>query len=211
VAGTVAVGDFVPKWYGTPVDMITYGGVDVENYSQMPMQDTKLPLRIAYLGRFEVDTGVFELVRAVQAYLATHKATVELHLFGHGSLMKQLSNLQQSELPIFISPPVVDITGILKTFPIIFASGYLTILEALCARRIVFAYYNNPLREDYLRLHPAADSLFVCGSVEDVVTGLSKCIQDTNNAFVRSEHGWDWAQKQSWENLAQKYVSLWGL
>lgn len=77
--------------------------------------------------------------------------------------------------------------AILKDHPIVFASGYLTILEALCARRIVFAYFNNPLREEYLRLHPAANSMFICGSAADVAAGLKQLRESPVEVYARAQ------------------------
>jgi hypothetical protein len=210
--GRIAIGEFIPKWYGTQVDLISYGGVNVAHYSSVAGDLEHLPLRIAYLGRFERDTGIEEFVHATKQYCTLQGVKIDLHLFGRGRLEEHFLRLQSdSSLSITVSPPVSDTAKVLEKSPIILASGYLTILESLCARRIVFAYYNNPLREDYLRLHPAASSMFVCGKVQDVMQGLALCRENISRACLLSEPGWQWAREQSWDKLAQRYVDLWHL
>jgi len=212
VMGNIAVGKFIPKWYGTEPNMITYGGVDVERYSNITPDCNRLPLRVAYVGRFEQDTGILELINAIRAYYRVSGVRIDMHLFGSGRLKEDLLMLQSdSSVLVTVSPPVSDMTKVLERFPIIFASGYLTILEALCARRIVFAYYNNPLREDYLRLHPASRSMFICGNAQDVIDGLTLCHENIHGACQFSEPGWQWAKRQSWDNLAKQYLNLWSL
>jgi hypothetical protein len=115
----------------------------------------------------------------------------------------------EEDVDLKVAPPVGEVAAILKNHPLVFASGYLTILEALCARRIVFAYFNNPLREEYLRLHPAAKSLFICGSAQDVRAGLQQLQDSPAEVYARAQQSWRWAQTQTWERLAQTYLQLW--
>jgi hypothetical protein len=208
----MAIGDFIPKWYNTHADVVSYGGVDVGLYGSITERCDQLPLRLAYVGRFERDSGVLELVEAVRLHCKSSGRALELHLFGRGSLESELARLAPTDLlSLTVSPPVGNLRDVLRSFPIIFASGYLTMIEALCARRIVFAYYDNPLREDYLRLHPAAGSMFICGSADDVTDALAKCEQRIRWACEFSEPGWRWAREQSWDKLALQYTALWGL
>ncbi|MBI3945600.1 MAG: glycosyltransferase family 4 protein [Armatimonadetes bacterium] len=209
--GNICVGDFIVKWYGTRADYVTYGGVDVARYASAGPPCGELPLRIAYLGRYEPDTGVGELVEAAAAHQRASGRRVSLHLFGQGSLEAALRERSAAEgIPESVSPPVEDTAAVLARFPVLFASGYLTILEGLCAGRIVFGYYANPLREDYLRLHPAAKSLVICGGAADVVRGLARCDEDLPGACRASEPGWEWARQQTWDAVARLYLRLWG-
>lgn len=207
--GNIAVGDFIPQWYGTPADAVVYGGVHPHELAAG--EDIRsLPLAAAYLGRFEPDNGVLELVEALRQTHSAGGTRVPLHLFGGGSLESRLRELQNApELSLTMAPPVADVEAVLRRHPVIFASGYLTILEALHARRIVFAYFNNPLREEYLRLHPAAESLFICGNAEDVQAGLKRLRETPSEVYARAEAGWHWARNQTWERLAETYIALW--
>lgn len=208
--GNIAAGDFIPKWYDAPADAVVYGGVHPQEFSTNIKNITELPLSAAYLGRFEPDNGVLELVEALRQHYLTAGQKVPLHLYGNGSLEMQLTELQSNaDISMIVSPPVSDVNTVLQQHPIIFASGYLTILEALCARRIVFAYFNNRLREDYLRLHPAAEAMFICGSAADVQSGLKQLQEEPEKVYARAEPHWQWARTQTWERLAETYIQLW--
>ena len=210
VDGIISVGKFISKWYNTPPGEICYGGVDVKRYSSATIDYRKLPMRIAYLGRLEKDTGVLDLLEAVQRVSDTG-LKIELHIFGTGSLESKLRNSTAAcpQYSVVFHSAVDDTFSIVNEFPVICASGYLTILEALCARRLVLAFYNNPLREDYLRLHPAEASMFICGSADDFDAALDQIRSQPDLVSQRAELGWKWAQAQSWESVADLYVQLW--
>jgi glycosyltransferase involved in cell wall biosynthesis len=207
--GNIAVGDFIPKWYDTPADIVVYGGIHPQTSSQSN-NAKNLPQAAAYMGRFEPDNGILEIVEALRKHYQVTEQKFPLHLYGSGSLLEPLKNMQRSAgLCLEISPPVSNVDAVLQQHPIIFASGYLTILEALYARRIVFAYYNNSLREDYLRLHPAANAMFICGSADDVRAGLKQLQEKPDEVYARAEESWQWAQTQTWDRLAESYIQLW--
>ena len=214
VQGSIAIGDFIEKWYGTRSDIVNYGGVDVGRYGSLKTADhDPNVLRIGYFGRLEPDTGILEVVETVQKCGNKSDKKVRLDIYGEGSLRdKLLSIMKKNQLTdITILPPVRDTSSILAKYKIVVASGYLTILEALCAERIVFAQYHNALREDYLRMHPAASSMFICKSVDDFSAGISLCLSDPEGVIVKCRVGWDWAKKQSWESVAIMYANLWNL
>lgn len=214
VRGSIAIGNFIEKWYGTHSDIVNYGGVDVDRYSSLKTTDLHLEdLHMGYFGRLEADTGILELVEAVQLYTTKSGKKVILDIYGEGSLKdKLLSGLQNNLLSnITIFTPVRDISSVLAKCNIVVASGYLTIIEALCAGRIVFAQYQNPLREDYLRMHPAAASMFICKNTSEFSEAISQCSSDPDGVIRRSQPGWAWARKQSWKSVALSYLGLWGL
>ena len=211
VRGNIAIGDFIPKWYETAADVVNYGGVEVERYSPAPKNSGDPDnLRVAYFGRFEHDTGILDVVEAVHRCNAGSDRRVRLDLYGMGSLEERLAalcNLPSSA--VCIVPPVTDIAELLPRYTSVFVSGYLSILESLCAERIVFAYYHNRLREEYLRMHPAASSMFICGCRDDIIKGLSLCRSDPQGVVSKCRGGWNWAKKQTWDAVAGVYLKLW--
>jgi len=214
VQGSLAIGDFIEKWYGTRSDIVNYGGVDVGRYGSLKTADhDSNVLRIGYFGRLEPDTGILEVVEAVQKCGNKSDKKVRLDIYGEGSLRDKLLSIvgEETSVDIAIYPPVKDTTTMLAKYKIVVASGYLTILEALCAERIVFAQYHNPLREDYLRMHPAAASMFICKSSGDFSKAISQCQSDPEGVIRISQPGWAWAKQQSWESVAKVYTRLWGM
>jgi glycosyltransferase involved in cell wall biosynthesis len=214
VRGTIAIGDFIQKWYGTVSDIVNYGGVNVECYGSLETIDyDPKDLHIAYFGRLEPDTGILEIIEAIREFGCKSGKRVKLDIYGKGSLRDKLLSIMEEEpsVGITVYPPVKDTATIFARYKIVVASGYLTILEALCAKRIVFAQYNNALREDYLRMHPAASSMFICMNADDFLGAISQCRSDPEGVMAKCQMGWDWAKQQSWESVARAYIELWGI
>ncbi len=212
VKGHMAIGDYITKWYKTKANVVSYGGVDVHTFSKIPNSVFDLAPRIAYIGRLEPDTGIKELVESMEILRNSHGIEVPLEIYGKGQYEEIIRKFAVDRgLEISLYPPQEDLIPILQKCPILFASGYLTILEAFCARRIVIAFYNNDLREDCLRMHPATSALYICGNKSTVVQSIVRALNSPEGAVEKSMTGWKWAQTQSWDNLALDYLRLWGL
>lgn len=212
VQGNMAIGHYIEKWYKTKPDVISYGAVDVDIFSKIPNSVKDMPPRIAYIGRLEPDTGVKELVESMQVLKESYNLQIPLDIYGSGKYRDYILKFALDQgLAISVNPPQEDLVPILQNCSILFASGYLTILEALCAKRVVFAYYTNELRKDYLQTHPAAASMYICGNEQEVAQSLAEVLLNLNSACQKSKPGWSWAQKQSWEALATNYLKLWNL
>ena len=211
-AGSINIGHFIERWYGTRADIVSYGGVDIDKYyyDKQPSLNRE-KIKIAYIGRFAEDTGIYKLILGVKEYCKRYKnMRIELHLFGDGNISKTLLHIDENiKLTIKVENPIIDSSLIIRDYEIIFACGYLTILEALCANRIVFSYYNDSIREDYLRMHPVTSSLFICGDEDSFIDGLNRCVNKSSDVLKKCESGWEWSKKQTWAKLAGKYISLW--
>lgn len=89
----------------------------------------------------------------------------------------------------------------------IFVSGYLTILEAAKNKKIIIAYYSNPLRLDYLKMHPIADCMIIGQTSAQIENQLhhhspAQIAKMKSKSFV-------WARRQTWARLASIYEKLW--
>ena len=239
VRGTLGIGHFLAKWYPVQPAQITHGGVDPTRFAGAASPNVGRPVRAAYVGRLEPDTGVQAIAEAVRDLNvragggggggagsagggesagtpaaggggAAGAPIVTLDLYGKGSLAPQIAALAEtSGGTLRLHPAVQDPSTIMRDYPVIVASGYLTILEALCAKRLVLAYYGDPIREDILRLHPAAPAMFICGSKADVARSFETIAVDAAAALARSAAVWTWAATQTWDLLADQYCALW--
>lgn len=209
--GSMAAGYFIPKWYDTPVDIVTCGGVDAKRFSSIKPPTGNLEPTLAYLGGLRKDTGISEIVDSLVELKKNHPMAVPLKIYGTGVLKSELEKrAKDNGLDVTFNDPVKDVLPIYSESMIVFVSGYLSILESLSSQRFVFSYYNNHLREDYLRMHPAADSLFICGSPQEMARQLLFCLNDLDAAVKKSKPGWEWAREQTWDRLVGEYLSLWG-
>jgi glycosyltransferase involved in cell wall biosynthesis len=208
VRGTLCVGAFVRKWYGLGEGPVTYGGVD--DFRCPPPADVlSRPLEVAYVGRLEPDTGVLELVRGFLDVWRAEPDSLRLIVRGAGSLRPEIEALARRAQGAIVFREPTSTLEELYGAPVVFASGYLTIAEALRARRIVFAFFGNPIRRDYLVLHPAAAALRICGSEDDVARELLQCLASGSEMLAAAAEGWAWAEGQSWAAVARQYVDLW--
>jgi glycosyltransferase involved in cell wall biosynthesis len=198
-AGSILVGDFIRTWYGTTGDVVTYGGADVGRFADGFAPAAGLPLGAAFVGRFDADTGV-----AMVAEAARSAGSIPVTFYGSGKLEQELRSAGAR-----VEPAPKEILDVYRSSPVVIASGYLTILEALCARRVVIACYDNPLRRDYLALHPAAGSMLLCGSAGELSAALERCRLELPALLDRAAPAWAWAREQSWQRLAATYQALW--
>lgn len=89
----------------------------------------------------------------------------------------------------------------------IFVSGYLTILEAAQNKKIIIAYYSNPLRLDYLKMHPIAHYMII-GQTSAQIEKQLHHHSPAQIAKMKSQ-AYAWARHQTWTRLVSTYEKLW--
>lgn len=91
----------------------------------------------------------------------------------------------------------------------IFTSGYLAILEAMAGQRLVFAVYDNPLKEDYLRMSPLADKIVISASADELLTKMDDYLNHPEKEKALAAKAYQWARRQTWTKVADLYEALW--
>lgn len=76
-----------------------------------------------------------------------------------------------------------NVSQLIKQSDYVFTTGYLGIMEAYLANKKVLWSWNNPLKEDYIKMHPMYG-------------------QNLKTAHL-------WAKQQTWAKLADIYEALW--
>lgn len=76
-----------------------------------------------------------------------------------------------------------NVPQLIKQANYVFTTGYLGIVESYLANKKVFWSWNNPVKEDYIKMHP--------------MYGKS----------LKTAHAW--AKTQTWSKLADAYETLW--
>jgi glycosyltransferase involved in cell wall biosynthesis len=91
----------------------------------------------------------------------------------------------------------------------IFASGYLSMLEAMICRRLVFAVYDHPLKQDYWMMMPdARDRMVIAGTPNDLAERFCRLLKEPDTERTMIERSCAFAREQSWERMADLYLSL---
>lgn len=180
--GNICVGDYLAIWYGIKPDLITYGAVSPVPHVRKQINNSK---KLLYLGRLDENTGWRECL--ARFHRLKSRNGWNLVVAGDGPL----SRLAPTEAKLLGSVP--------NPFPYIlasdyvFTSGYLSILEAFAAGKVVLSYSENPLKRDYLMGHPMAKFLNL----------------DDNLPRRLPKEPQLWAKNQTWALLAGQYRLLW--
>jgi len=194
---TFAVGDFIEKWYGTHCNEVTYGAV--EPY-QGSIKNNKVIWDFAFIGRLAADTGFNAYFEAMKESTGARRFVV----VGDGPLRRDAERFAtQQDLPIEFVGMVDNVGDYIHQSSVVGVSGYLGILEAAIDKKRIVAYYETPIKEDYLRMHPIAPSMAICSTSSEILSQLGS-IDNLNKRKI--ETAYNWARQQTWPALAKRYI-----
>lgn len=203
---SVAVGEWNSEVYGPPADMVTYGGVVQEGDTEGPGA-----CRILFAGRLEPDTDVHMLLEALSILRARYGLELPADLYGNGSLRPRLeAYARRRGLPVRIFAPVPDPTVMMSGYRFVYATGYLSIWEALAAGRIVFTAYSSELKRRYLSCMPP----FLLGvarlysTSDDLAEGLKEALENPEYFWNIARQGYQLASQHTWGAVADAYETL---
>jgi glycosyltransferase involved in cell wall biosynthesis len=204
--GNICIGDFIPMWYRTRYNYISYGGVDVPSPVPPPPEED----RALFVGRLAPDTGILLYIDALLCLRREYGLRLRLDICGDGPLRSRIADTaKRHDLDIVLHGFVSDPERYLAGTKFAFTSSYLAILEAMAWRRAVFGVYQNPLKRDYLLLMPGARRMMVVASTgaELAHRVAAACRGELDlGAMVDCAH--DFAGDHSWSTLAQTYLDL---
>lgn len=196
--GNICIGEFIKKWYGTSPTYLSYGGVNAIIFKNKYTKGLKL----LFVGRLSVDTG-FKMYYDLVNKLKCRYHKLDFTILGDGSLSNIIKNVGVWK------GSVNNIGSYIIKSNIVLSSSYLSILEALIAKRLVFAVYDNPVKEDYLRMTPFAKYIVIAGSAEELYEKVIYYLDHPSEEVKLVEAGYKWARTQTWEKVANLYLKLW--
>ncbi len=200
--GNICIGDFIKKWYSTKPTYVSYGGINKTQKEKQKIQNKNSKLKIILIGRLEKDIGVLDYLNALNT-LKTKRMPFDFTAYGDGTLRKDIEKVGKVEG--FVN----DVEKSLQNTDIVFASSYLTMLEALSFKKIIIAVFDNPLKEDYLRMSPFARYIFICKNADEIVSVVESIRKDTWKTQTMIENGAKWAETQTWDSVTEVYLKLW--
>jgi glycosyltransferase involved in cell wall biosynthesis len=93
-----------------------------------------------------------------------------------------------------------------------FVSGYLSILEAMARKKLVFAVYQNELKKDYLTMIPGAEGMMeISSSPESLAKAIEERIDDRDGRREMVDRAYDFSRQSTWKKVAEQYLRLWGV
>lgn len=198
--GNICAGDYLKKWYGTNSDFVTYGGVNKVQNSKFKIKNYNSRFKILFVGRLAEDPG---LPMYLDAFKFLH-GRFEIMFLGDGKLRDKAQEFGK------VHGFVEDIIPYLIKAKFVFTSGYLSILEAMAAKKLVFAVYDNPVKRDYLKMAPFAKWIVAENSPKILAEKIKYYLKHPEEEKKLVGEGYNWVQQQTWDKVVSLYLKLWG-
>lgn len=195
--GNIVVGDFIRKWYFTKANYVIYGGVNQRKHKKIIVKIQSA----VFIGRLDEQTNILEYVKAIDL-LKKEYPKFNFKIVGDGNFFEKLKDYNPTGFK-------ENVDDYLSKNNFAFVSRYLSILEALINKRLVFALYDNPVKEDYLKMSPFYKFIICADSSEALVRKIKYFLCNPNEIDKFTRKGYLWAKKQTWENVSEVYLNLW--
>jgi len=201
--GNICIGEFIKKWYGTRPTFILYGGVDTLKIASRSRENDRRDKRSGvFIGRLNEQTGILTYIRGF--YLIEQKyPDFQLIVVGDGKYRKYIKRR------IRVLGWRKDPEKYLVKYRFACVSGYLSILEALATKRLVFAVYDNPLKKDYLEMTPFSDYIIIVKDEFELAEQILYFLNHPKEEKQLVNAGYTWVKRQTWEMVANRYLTLW--
>lgn len=166
------------------------------------MQNDNLKFKILFIGRLEEDTGLLQYFKVIK-YLQEKNLSLEFELLGDGVLREEAGKLGR------VHGFVKNIKSYLTQTRFVFTSSYLSILEAMAQKKLVFAAFDNPLKEDYLKMMPSAKWMIIEKDPQILAEKIKYYLTHPEEEKKLVEAAYQWVRGQTWEKVVEIYLKLW--
>jgi len=205
--GTIVVGSYLKKWYGIKPQKIIYGASSIKK--DPTNADPKFDA--CFVGRLEEDTGILEYLRATNFLQKKYNLVVNLVICGNGSLFGKIKKyVKENSLSVQLCGWKNDPYQYTSKSRIIFSSQYLSIIEALQLKKVVFSIYTNEIKKDYLLSLPISKYILISNNYLHLAKNIKKILEKPNNHKEKIENAYAWASRQTWGKIYTQYLELWG-
>ncbi len=197
--GTINIGEYINKWYKTPANFTIYGGVEAVKNEELKVKINN-NLNIVFIGRIEKDNGV-EIYSGILKILKDKKTKFKFTAVGNGSFKNIFKEYG------LVTGFIKNTDDYIKNADIIFASSYLSILEAFSFKKLVISVYTNELKKDYLEMTPFSEFLVKGNNPEKIIDQFLNLNNKEKNEMLEKEY--NFVKENTWEDLAKIYKKLW--
>lgn len=210
--GSIQVGGFISKWYGTKSLFTIIGGVD-RNLEFSAPQVGSCESKAYFVGRLAEDTGIESTIAGWEKVLETPLLNLtELIVLGDGPLADKMkclvSQSQKLSKSVKFLGAVKEPFSIIQPGAIVFTSGYLGMLEAFANRNRVISFYDNNLKSDYLSsIRSPARVFWKVNSTQHMLDAVKDAVINLDVPISALK----FAKEHSWYKVYQVYCSLWGI
>jgi len=204
--GSICIGEYIKKWYGSRCDAILHGGVDIV---QLPPKEGKGAL---FVGRLEPDSGITIYLEALKILKETTGIEIPLKICGDGSLRGRIKELSKRYgIPVEMFGFTRDISSKIIECGLFFSTGYLSILEAMALGKPVFSVYDNPLKRDCLKsISQGEEVMVIAGSPMELCYNIISYLRGDPKFRGMVARARKLALNNNWRKVAEEYIRIWG-
>lgn len=198
--GNICIGDFICKWYGTKPDYVSYGAVTIpksKNKQIKPPKDSAV-----FIGRLDEQTGILTYAKAIETIRKKYPGFTMM-VVGDGKYRKTVE--KNFKTLGFQKDP----EKYFSDYHFAFVSRYLSILEAFAAKKLVFAVYDNPVKEDYLSMAPFAKWIVIEKDPQKLSEKIDFFIKHPDKEEDLINNAFTWVKEYTWQKLVTVYLTLW--
>jgi glycosyltransferase involved in cell wall biosynthesis len=219
--GVIHIGEYIHRWYGTRADLTIYGAVDADlrpnlfqNGKQMIEKIVKLFQKkemiskqeyeydAVFIGRLSQDNDVEKVIKLFSLW-KQKKSDLKLLFIGDGEVAEKCQKVAK------VTGFVTNVAEYVAKSKIVFASSYLSIMEAQAQGRLVCSFYSNPLKLDYFKYYPQVKAMRVSDEPEEMLMMIEHSLRYFKETRLKLEQAQAWVLQQTWENVANEYEKLW--
>jgi len=211
--GSIHVGAWIKEFYFDKPDSITYGAINAkrltksrdENFNKNALKNSdpsNKELNISFIGRLSKDNDIKKYIELIKI-LISRGQKVNITWVGDGKFYKECEQLGK------VTGFVKNISKYLVNKDIIFASSYLSILEAQLLGNNVCAFYSNKLKKAYLETFPGNKYMLIADDTEAMMKKLNFLLTSPKLKKQAGQDAEKFAKKQTWKNVLNIYLKLW--
>jgi len=195
--GTMAIGEYVEKYYKIKTNLISYGAVIMPSKAVKKVRN-----QLTYVGRLSKDTGLLVLLAALDLLKNSGSLDLKVNFCGDGELKELCSKYGQVH-------GFTDPRPFLLNSRFLFAAGYLSVLEGLANKCIVFTAYDNELKRNYYELAPFGKWIITSNDPEVIAKKMVRNSISEKYSHKNIISGYNWVKEKSWKKLVKSYLNLW--
>lgn len=211
--GSIGVGLYLEKWYGTTCDAYIWGGIGAEDIGPM---DKAEPQRFIWVGGLRDDMNLGDYLELLGALKKGHGSVGDwepkLDVVGGGHPKVEEALLSQAGelgLDIEMHGWMEDYGELYEKANYVLSGGYLSMLKGLANFKTVVSLWSNDLKRDYVEWFPGRlISAGVRNGKSLAQYDLALQLREGLPPEVMEGNLW-WAMSQSWSAVADVYEELW--
>lgn len=205
----LCIGGFHQKWFGVVPGAISFGAAKLLKQKKQ-FQITNNPKKLVYIGRLQAGTGILAYLKGFKNIQKSRDdfSDLTLDIYGDGPQRIQAEEfVLKNKLSVRFYGFVADVEELLPRYDLVFAAGYLAIIESFAAGKPVIAYYDTELKKDYLTLSPFKDWLVLADSPRNIAGAVLNFHPEKTKGQLKAAQ--NWARAQTWSKMADLYEKIW--